>query len=133
MDRIIPGDDYPSASDAGVLNYMGRIFDTDLKASLEWYRSGLELLNREAEARHERRFTQLDATQQDELLARLEKRDTSCKWPRPSSEFIHVSINLVSEGYYADPANGGNLAAVSWQMIGFKIAEGIRMPVESQQ
>jgi gluconate 2-dehydrogenase gamma chain len=130
MDRIIPADDYPAASKAGVLNYIRRIMATDLRSSCEWYRSGLEMLNKEALTLHGCAFTILSSDLQDELIALLEKKQTSCDWPIPSSEFIRLSVNLVSEGYYADPANGGNLNAVSWGMIGFSIAEGIRLPVE---
>lgn len=130
MDRIVPGDYFPSASAAGVLNYMLRILNTDLRSSRDWYRSGLVLLNSEAEARHSCRFTLLTTSLQDELITSLEKRDTTCDWSIPSAEFIRVSVNLVSEGYYANPANGGNLDEVSWRMIGFTIAEGVRLTVE---
>jgi hypothetical protein len=107
MDRIIPSDDFPSASDAGVVNYIRRILDTDLASSEDWYRSGLRLLNSEAEVRYKGAFAELSSTQQDELITLLEKRDTTCAWSVPPAEFIRVSVNLVSEGYYADPGNTG--------------------------
>jgi len=133
MDRIIPADEFPSASAAGVLNYIQRIFDTDLRAAQDSFISGLGMLYREAEARHSAPFARIAPTQQDTLISELAKNDTTCVWSAPAADFIRAAINLVSEGYYADPGNGGNLDEISWRMIGFKIAEGIRLPVECAQ
>lgn len=53
-------------------------------------------------------FLTLDASGQDALLAR---HDTE-NWFRLLTE-------LVAEGVYADPGNGGNPGAASWRMVGY--------------
>jgi gluconate 2-dehydrogenase gamma chain len=133
MDAIIPADYFPSASGAGVLNYMQRILATDMKTSKDWYITGLSLLNSEAQTRCNCSFAHLTCQQRCDVVAALEKGITEFEWSISPAEFVRISVNLVSEGYYADPGNGGNTDAVSWKMIGFEVIEGIRLPVESLQ
>jgi hypothetical protein len=37
----------------------------------------------------------------------------------PATAFINRLIDLAAEGFYADPANGGNRDGASWRMIGY--------------
>ena len=46
---------------------------------------------------------------------------TATPWPAtfPAAAFINRLIDLAAEGFYADPANGGNRDGASWRMIGY--------------
>jgi len=120
MNRIIPQDDYPNASNAGVGDYMVRQFERDLRSQVETYQLGLESLEAESQAFAGTGFTELDTSAQDKLLSRLEAGQVTLSWPLNATEFFHMVISHVMEGYYSDPGNGGNRGSLAWQMIGFK-------------
>ena len=123
MNRIIPQDDFPNAWDAGVGNYLSHQFERDLQHQVEDYRLGLETLEAESQAYAGKNFTELDASTQDMILSRLETGQVTLSWPVNPTEFFHIVIEHVMEGYYSDPGNGGNRDSKSWQMIGFKSLE----------
>jgi gluconate 2-dehydrogenase subunit 3-like protein len=120
MNRIIPQDDFPNAWDAGVGNYLSRQFERDLQYQVENYRLGLETLEAESQVYAGKSFTQLDAPTQDMLLSRIETGQITLSWSVNPTEFFHMVIAHVMEGYYSDPGNGGNFHSIAWQMIGFE-------------
>jgi len=120
MNRIIPQDDFPNAWDAGVGNYLSLQFERDLHHQVGTYRMGLEALEAEAQTFAGNSFTDLDTATQDMLLSRIETGEVTLSWPVNPTEFFHMAIEHVMEGYYSDPGNGGNRDAVAWQMIGFE-------------
>jgi hypothetical protein len=125
MDRLIPADEYPSASNNGVLDYLERQFDGDLAGVWPIYRAGLESLNLEATAVLGRGFAELGPAQQDELLRRVETGAVSTPWPTDPAAFFTRLVDNVAEGYYADPEhNFGNPGKLSWKMIGFVERKG---------
>jgi len=123
MNRIIPQDAFPNAWDAGVGNHLSRQFERDLRHQVENYRLGLETLEAESQAYAGKSFTELDASTQDLILSRLEAEQVTLSWPVNPTEFFHMVIEHVMEGYYSDPGNGGNRDSIAWQMIGFKSKE----------
>jgi len=48
VDCLIPPDDFPGAYDAGVCDYLERIFQTDLAAQSEFFLTGIDGINAEA-------------------------------------------------------------------------------------
>jgi hypothetical protein len=120
MNRIIPQDDFPNAWDVGVGNYLSRQFERDLQHQVQNYRLGLETLEAESQAFAGKSFTELDTSAQDMILSRLEAGQVTLSWFVNPTEFFHMVIEHVMEGYYSDPGNGGNRDSIAWQMIGFK-------------
>ncbi|MCX6956507.1 MAG: gluconate 2-dehydrogenase subunit 3 family protein, partial [Verrucomicrobia bacterium] len=55
-------------------------------------------------------FATLSVAEQDALLTAL---DTA------GDPFFNRLVDLAHEGFYADPANGGNRDGVSWHMLGY--------------
>jgi gluconate 2-dehydrogenase gamma chain len=108
-DRIVPADDFPSASQAGVLNYIDRQLVRHFRRYREAYRSGLE----QAEAMSRKRFGQdldlLSQQQQLEIVGDLSEQDR---------DFFELVRSHTLEGYYGSPRHGGNRDAVSWRMLG---------------
>ena len=123
MNRIIPQDDFPDAWEAGVGNYLERQFERDLRSQLETYHLGLEALEAESQAFAGRGFTELGTSAQDVILSRLEAGQVTLSWLVNPTEFFHMVIEHVMEGYYSDPGNGGNRDSIAWRMIGFKSRE----------
>jgi len=119
MDRIIPPDEDPGAWEAGVGDYLARQFNGDLREFVAVYRAGLEALEAEALARTQTSFTALPADAQDALLRQIEAGAVVHAWPLDPAQFFQDVVQHVSEGFYADPGNGGNRDRAAWQMIGF--------------
>ena len=116
IDRIIPADDFPSASGAGVHDYLQRQLDGDLQPLRPLFLEGLAAIDAEASARHGSAFGRLDADQQDALLRQIESGPDG-----PARRLFVRLIDLAHEGYYADPGNGGNRDGIAWKMIGFEV------------
>jgi len=119
VNRIVPADDYPSASEAGVLDFLTRIIESENLEGI--YREGLDGLDREAQFAYEVRFEQLRATEQDRLLTDVEAGRVQTAWAVAPQEFFELLARQTVEGYYADPANGGNRDEIAWKMVGFRV------------
>jgi len=119
LDRLIPADDYPGAWEAGAGDYIARQLEGDSKHLLTAYRLGLDAMDAEAVTAHGQHFADLYVARQDALIRNLERGVTGALWVIPAVGFMNTLIHHAMEGYYADPAQGGNRGAKSWAMIGF--------------
>ena len=123
VDRIVPADDYPSGSQAGVGHFLQRMLGGDLADRAASITAGLALLDAEAAARGDGApFARLPEATQDALIVDLLAGHSSRRWePLPADEFLRMMIRLTVQGYYGDPDNGGNRDAVSWEMVGYRV------------
>ena len=117
--RIIPPDDFPGAWESGTEIFLNRFFIDDLK-SRENCLNGLNDLENEAMIRSNSSFHAMPEAQQDALLKDIERGRTEVSWRTSPVGFFTMMVNLISEGYYANPEQGGNSGGKSWAMIGFK-------------
>lgn len=108
-DQIIPGDDFPSASQAGVLTFIDRQLVRRYRAHGDDYRAGLEQADQLAHRRFGLEPAAASPTQQHELAITLE---------RNNSVFFDLVRRHTLQGYYGSPRHGGNRDAVSWRMLG---------------
>ncbi|MGI5289698.1 gluconate 2-dehydrogenase subunit 3 family protein [Nonomuraea polychroma] len=118
VDTIVPADEYPSGTEAGVLDYLAGRFD--LRAS---YAAGLDAVEAEARERYGAHFPVLPYERREALLRDVEAGGTRTPWPFDATVFVSTVVGHVMEGFYGDPGNGGNRDAVSWRMIGFEVGE----------
>ena len=123
VDRLIPPDDYPGAWDAGVGEYLTGQLVGDLAPLQTVFLTGLDALDAEARSLEDHPFYALELDAQDDLLRRIEAGVVMTDWPLSPQRFLSLLIHHTAEGYYADPGNGGNRDARSWQMIGFVLNE----------
>ena len=117
--RIVPQDDYPGAWESGAESFLTRFFTDDLK-SLETCLNGLIDLENEAIFRSNSSFHLMQEAQQEALLKDIERGVIETSWLTSPASFFTMMVNLISEGYYANPEQGGNVGGMSWAMIGFK-------------
>ena len=120
VDCLIPPDDFPGAYDAGVCDYLERIFQTDLAAQSEFFRAGIDGIDAEALERFNNPFANLTPDQKLSTLAAIESNQVNTSWPISPSLFFEMLVNTTAEGYYSDPQQGGNRGAISWVMTGFE-------------
>jgi hypothetical protein len=119
LDRIIPADDFPAATGAGVDQFILRLLKTDAVDDLPAVRDGLDAIDAEAKAQNNQLFTKLTESQRDDLLKKIEAGDVKAAWGPPPAMWFTRVIAMAMEGFYSDPGNGGNLNEVSWKMIGY--------------
>ena len=110
IDRMVPADEFPSASQAGCVDFLLRLIQ--LEHLEQTYRAGLDSVEARA-LKLGKSFADLTPDQQD---AQLQGRQ-----PKEQRRFIELLARQTIEGYYADPGNGGNRDCVSWKMVGFEV------------
>jgi gluconate 2-dehydrogenase gamma chain len=143
FDRLIPADDISvSASQAGCVVFIDHQLagdygkgtwryrvgpqqqgtpsqgDQSLDGPADLYRKGLAELDAYSQEHHGGAFETLAATQQDELLERMEQGQLKLA-TTPSDLLFKQMLANVQEGFFADPLYGGNQGMVGWKMIGF--------------
>jgi gluconate 2-dehydrogenase gamma chain len=108
-DQIVPADQFPSASQAGVLNYIDRQLVRHYRSHQDAYRDGLEQANAISRKRFGQDLAALTSQQQLEVVTALEQE---------ASPFFELVRSHTLQGYYGSPRHGGNRDAVSWRMLG---------------
>jgi gluconate 2-dehydrogenase gamma chain len=108
-DQIVPADDFPSASQAGVLDYIDRQLIRHYRKHQETYRRGLQRAEAMSRSRFGRDLAGLSTQQQFEIISALQQEEP---------EFFGLARNHTMEGYYGSPRHGGNRDAASWKMLG---------------
>jgi gluconate 2-dehydrogenase gamma chain len=119
-DQIIPPDDAPGASQAGVVAFIDRQLATREKDQLATWQRGVRGLNAAATGRSGLAFAELPFEKQTRLLQDLEAGQIpAAGWegldPRA---FFDRLVRYTMMGFYGDPRHGGNRDRVSWRMLG---------------
>ena len=120
-DRIVPADDFPGAWEAGARSFLEQQLGGDLAHLREPVAEALSAIEAAAWRVAQRRFSELDAAEQERILSLLERSDDERE-----RRNVSLLIELTLDGYYANPENGGNLNEVSWKMIGYTRLPGRR-------
>jgi gluconate 2-dehydrogenase gamma chain len=145
VERLIPTDDLGAgAKDAGVTTFIDRQL-TGPYGGHDWlymqgpfsstplptqglqspltprqqYRQGLAALETYCSKTFAGRgFVQLNAEEQDKLIAGMEKGEVTLEGFSSRMLFNAIYANTM-EGYFADPIYGGNRDMVGWKLVGF--------------
>jgi gluconate 2-dehydrogenase gamma chain len=145
VDRLIPEDsEWPGAANAGVLYFIDGQLASAYGAGARMYLKGPWVADAPAEQGYQLRFSpaelyrvgveevrehvrrtysgrefwDLEPQAMDELLKQLERG--SIELPSlPSPVFFETLLANTVEGFFADPAYGGNRDMVGWRMVGF--------------
>jgi gluconate 2-dehydrogenase gamma chain len=130
--RIIPTDDTPGATEAGVVFFIDRALTGFASDSLALYKAGLADLHdrvREAFPGVEK-FSLASAEQQDAMLHALEADAPLAKGSSRISakEFFGVVRAHTVVGFLVDPESGGNRGGVGWKLIGREPEHMFRPP-----
>ncbi len=108
-DQIIPADDFPSASQAGVVTFIDRQLMRHFRRFRSAYRDGLEHAEALSRSRFGRELAVLTQPEQLEVVREIEQKDRT---------FFDLVRSHTLDGYYGPPRHGGNRDAVSWRMLG---------------
>lgn len=119
-DQIIPPDQDPGASWAGVVNFIDRQLCGPYLSLQATYRRGLAGVDQSSRALYSSVFADLSSEQQMEVLRQLEAGNAAgAMWKQASSaEFFGYVLDHTMQGFYGDPRHGANRDGVSWKMLG---------------
>ncbi|MET3926014.1 gluconate 2-dehydrogenase subunit 3 family protein [Devosia sp. 2618] len=117
VDRIIPGDRDPGAKALGTDRYVEGFLVANPADALPIWAGFSDLAGACPD------FCQLTSDRQDQMLQALE-----------ATPWFQRLVTITSEGFYADPDNGGNAGAGSWTMMGYRhgLPEGPSGPPRSK-
>jgi gluconate 2-dehydrogenase gamma chain len=125
--RIIPTDDEPGATEAGVVNFVDKALAHEDAALVPVYQAGLAGIDAVATKRFGTPFVALAPAEQDEVLLALERTLAGTGadvdgWPKgaigPNDFFTAVRAHTVF-GFLSDPVYGGNRDHVGWKVVGY--------------
>ena len=106
FDRLVPGDDFPSASEVGLLDWLAEHAGGDHAGAWSVLEPGFVALERRAATRFGRSFVALSTAEQDDLLAAHESHEGGAR-------FMATATWLAAECYYGRPGPG-------WEMVGYR-------------
>jgi gluconate 2-dehydrogenase gamma chain len=119
-EHIVPADQDPGATQAGVVYFFDRQLVGYLKRWQATYREGIAGVDQASLALFRKKFVDLPSKQQAEVLTALEKNEAPGEiWKRRSArEFFDLVVSHTMQGFYGDPRHGGNRDRASWKMLG---------------
>lgn len=137
-DVLIPEDDYPSASQAGVVDYIDFQLAVDYGTGNGFYMKGpfesgseeqgyqfgfppSDLFRRAIEAlmQGDTALADMDADARLEAIRTLSEREDYLTEDIPAKAFFDELLSLTNQGYFADPIYLGNRDYAGWRMVGF--------------
>lgn len=108
-DQIIPADDFPSASEAGVVTYIDHQLTRHYRRHRDGYTAGLRQADQLCVAAFGADLARATPEQRTATVRLLEQKNR---------RFFELVRAHTFEGYYGSPRHGGNRDAVSWRMLG---------------
>lgn len=114
--QIVPPDDTPGASQAGVVYYIDKQLAGPLKRFRPAYENGLPRFRAACLAARGTDFTTLSFADQTAFLKSIEKGELG--------GFFSTVIEHTMQGFYGSPEHGGNLNGASWKMLGIEDVMG---------
>jgi gluconate 2-dehydrogenase gamma chain len=119
-DQIIPPDQDPGASWAGVVNFIDRQLCGPYKELQATYRKGLAGVDESSRALYGKAFADISSDEQVNVLRQLEAgKAPGATWKQASApDFFGYLVDHTMQGFYGDPRHGGNRDGVSWKMLG---------------
>ena len=119
-EQIIPRDDAPGATDAGVIFYIDRQLASVFIRHQQTYRLGLEAFRKTCLQVYKVPFEQLAFDRQTEALRLIESNKAPKElWGgRSQSAFFNLVLDHTKQGFYGSPRHGGNRDYASYRMLG---------------
>jgi gluconate 2-dehydrogenase gamma chain len=122
-EQIIPTEDgSPGARPAGVVYYIDRALAGFMRELQPLYRRGLRALADLAIAEFDAEFVDLDTERQRELVERLDGV-ASAEPDDFAGQFYRIVREHTVQGFFGDPAYGGNRDLIGWRLVGFPGAQ----------
>lgn len=121
--HVIPSEEgSPGAREAGVTEYIDRSLSGFMRDLQSVYREGIADLDAYARETSGAPYLELDEDEQFAVIARLDEISGT----DPESflgQFYRIVREHTVQGFFGDPAYGGNRDVVGWKLVGFPGAQ----------
>jgi gluconate 2-dehydrogenase gamma chain len=104
-EQIVPADEDPGATRAGVVYYIDRQLSGPLSRFAPLYRESLAAFEP---------IREMTFAAQTEFLKSVERKERG----EPAARLFAAMIDHTMQGFYGAPLHGGNRDEVSWKMLG---------------
>lgn len=85
----------------------------------EQYRLGLQSVNKYSQSKFGAKFTDLGDDQKDQVLKDMQE-DKATGFDQPTAtSFFKLILKHTGEGFFGDPAYGGNRDLAGWKLVGY--------------
>jgi gluconate 2-dehydrogenase gamma chain len=119
VDTLIPPDQDPGASGAGVVHYIDLQLTRWFRRQQGEYRGALAQIESWARARDGRSFAELSIDKREELLSLMEQGQADRgHFSDGGKAAFELVLAHAMQGFYGNPRHGGNRGYASWKMIG---------------
>jgi gluconate 2-dehydrogenase gamma chain len=118
-EQIIPKDQFPGATDAGVINYIDRQLSGVFHYDQETYRTGIKNLQAYCGKKNGKKFEILQPEEQIHIMKLMESNQIpEADWaPGRPSDFFELLLSHTMQGFYGSPIHGGNKNYMSFEML----------------
>jgi len=117
-ERIIPADDFPGATDAGVIHFIDKQIRLRFPEEKELFQKGIESLQNWCQSKYKRNFEELSVDIQTGILKMMEKDEMpKDNWTIPPGDFFNKLLARTMQGFYGSPRHGGNKDYMSFRML----------------
>jgi len=119
-EQIIPADEDPGATDAGVINFIDKQTHLRFPEELPVYRQGIASLQATCNAQYGKPFEQLEIPVQIEVMQNMERSALPEEyWTEEAGQpaFFNLVLRRTMQGFYGAPRHGGNKNYVSYRMM----------------
>ena len=117
-EQLIPADEYPGATDAGVIHFIDRQSKLRFPDEQILFKNGVASLQAWSKTTYNQLFENLDASTQVEIMKSMEKDEIkSDLWVVSPREFFNKLLDRTMQGFYGSPRHGGNKDYVSFRMM----------------
>ena len=118
-EQIIPKDQSPGATDAGVIHYIDRQLSGVFHYHQDTYRKGIKNLQTYCKGKHQKAFEALSPEDQIITLEMLENNQLKeNEWDQSKpSDFFNLVLSHTMQGFYGSPIHGGNKDYMSFEML----------------
>jgi gluconate 2-dehydrogenase gamma chain len=118
-EQIIPKDQSPGATDAGVIIYIDRQLSGVFHYDQETYRNGIKSLQNYCRIKSGKNFESLIAIEQVKIMKLMESNQIGEKdWSLgKASDFFNLVLTHTMQGFYGSPIHGGNKDFMSFEML----------------
>jgi len=118
-EQIIPKDESPGATDAGVIHYIDRQLSGVFHYDQETYRSGIKNLQSYCMKNHGNSFELLASDLQIDILKIMESNQLNDQeWSdNGAMDFFNLVLSHTMQGFYGSPIHGGNKDYMSFKML----------------
>ena len=118
-EQIIPADEDPGATDAGVINFIDKQIALRFPEEKDFIKKGVDALQASCQALYKKKYEELDFDTQTTIATKMDRNELPEEfWSEiRQNAFFSKIVQRTMQGFYGMPRHGGNKDYVSYRML----------------